>query len=182
MKPVPEIRQRRTVAETRMVRVEDLKLEFASGAVAHFERVQPTYDRAALIVPLLDRDTVLLVREYAVGLNDWHLAFPKGRIDGDEGLAEAANRELMEEIGYGANSVTRLGAFSALPSVMSHITQIMLAEDLYPQRLQGDEPEEIEVVPWRLDRVDELVGRGDFIEALSIAALYMVRDRMLCQR
>ena len=37
---------------------------------------------------------------------------------------------------------------------MSHL---VLARDLYPERLPGDEPEELEVVPWKLDALHELI-------------------------
>ena len=52
----------------------------------------------------------------------------------------------------------------------------MLAEDLYPEKLEGDEPEELEVVPWRLDQLHELVQREDVTEGRSIAALFMARE------
>ncbi|NOR79301.1 MAG: ADP compounds hydrolase NudE, partial [Methyloprofundus sp.] len=57
-----------------------------------------------------------------------------------------------------------------------HITEIILAEDLYPEKLPGDEPEELQVVPWKLDNLTELVSGGLCTEARSIAALYLVRD------
>jgi len=37
-------------------------------------------------------------------------------------------------------------------------------------------------VPWALDRADELLGREDFTEARSIAALYRVRDLLRDER
>jgi ADP-ribose diphosphatase len=55
----------------------------------------------------------------------------------------------------------------------------VLAEDLYPDRLEGDEPEEIEVVPWPLADIASLLQMEDCTEARSIAALYMVRERLL---
>jgi ADP-ribose diphosphatase len=54
-----------------------------------------------------------------------------------------------------------------------------LASDLYQKRLDGDEPEPIEVVPWKISALDELMGCQDFTEARSIAALYLVRDLLL---
>ena len=53
---------------------------------------------------------------------------------------------------------------------------MVFARDLYEQRRPGDEPEEIEVVPWRLNELAALVAQEDCTEARSIAALYMVRD------
>ncbi len=54
----------------------------------------------------------------------------------------------------------------------------MLAEDLYPKRIPGDEPEPIEVVPWRVDDFTSLVEQEDFLEARSIAALYLLQHYM----
>jgi len=68
------------------------------------------------------------------------------------------------------------------PGYLRHTTHIVLARDLYPDPLPGDEPEPIEVVPWALDRADELLGREDFTEARSIAALYRVRDLLRDER
>ncbi len=56
---------------------------------------------------------------------------------------------------------------------------MVLAEDLYPEKLEGDEPEELEVVPWRLDQLYELVQREDVTEGRSIAALFMAREHLL---
>ena len=61
---------------------------------------------------------------------------------------------------------------------MSHQTHIVLAQDLYPERLEGDEPEELEVVPWKLDALGELVLREDCTEGRSIAALFIARERL----
>jgi ADP-ribose diphosphatase len=56
---------------------------------------------------------------------------------------------------------------------LEHTTEIVVAEDLYAEKLPGDEPEELEVVPWRLDKLDELLAGGECTEARSIAALYL---------
>ena len=59
---------------------------------------------------------------------------------------------------------------------MSHQTHVVLARDLYPQRLPGDEPEELELVPWKLADLGQLILQDDFSEGRSIAALFMVRE------
>ena len=43
-----------------------------------------------LIVPLLDNETVLLVREYAAGVHRYELGLPKGKTDAGETFIEAA--------------------------------------------------------------------------------------------
>lgn len=161
--------------------VEELDLEFGNGERRRFRRVHAEGHGAVAVVPLLDADTVLLVREYAAGVHRYELGLVKGRIDAGETPAQAANRELMEEAGYGAHRLDVLRTLSLAPTYMSHQTHLVLARDLYARRLPGDEPEELEVVPWRLDRLHELILRDDFSEGRSIAALFIVREWLATQ-
>src|SRR3546814_13511383 len=85
----------------------------------------------------------------------------------------AANRELQEEAGYAARSLHHLRMLTLSPRYMSHQAHVIVARDLYPQRLPGDEPEELELVPWKLDALHELVLREDFSEGRAVAALFM---------
>lgn len=178
MKIKPVITQARTLARTRLFHVEQLHLRFANGREATFERVSGSARGGVLVVPLLDAHTVLLVREYAAGVERYELGLPKGRIEGDETLEAAANREIMEEVGYGARKLTWLKSVTLAPGYFGHQTHLVLAEDLYPQEAEGDEPEPLEVVPWRLDEIHALLAHDEFTEARSIAALLMVRERL----
>lgn len=156
--------------------VEDLDLEFGNGERRLYQRVHSRGHGAVAVVPMLDADTVLLVREYAAGVHRYELGLVKGRIDAGETPEQAANRELMEEAGYGAHRVEILRTLSLAPTYMSHQTHLVLARDLYPKRLPGDEPEELEVVPWKLNRLHELILREEFSEGRSIAALFIARE------
>jgi ADP-ribose diphosphatase len=156
--------------------VEELDLEFGNGERRRYHRVHAGGHGAVVVVPLLDEDTVLLVREYAAGVHRYELGLVKGRIDAGETPGQAADRELKEEAGYGARRIEVLRTLSLNPTYMSHQTHLVLARDLYPQRLPGDEPEELEVVPWKLDHLHELILREDFSEGRSIAALFIVRE------
>lgn len=172
----PIITSTRTLAETRLFRVEELELRFSNGVEVTYERMFGSPYGAVMTVPLLDDNTVLLIREYAAGVERYELALPKGRIEEGEDPLDAANREIMEEVGYGARRLTRLKSFTEAPGYFRHETHVVVAEDLYPEKHEGDEPEEIEVVPWRLDELDKLWSHPDCTEARSIAALFLVRD------
>jgi len=156
--------------------VEQLDLEFSNGARRKYERMKSRGRGAVIVAPLRDDDTVLLVREYACGLHRYELGLVKGRIDGGETPEEAADRELKEEAGFGARKLTVLRSISLAPTYMSNQTWLVLAEDLYPERLEGDEPEELEVVPWKFDALHELMLREDCSEGRSLAALFIARE------
>ena len=172
----PVVTRTEIIAHTRFFQVERIGLRFTNGREVIWERLRSPARGAVLVVPLLDPETVLLIREYAAGVERYELALPKGRIEDNESVTEAGNREMMEEIGYGARKITPLKSVTLAPGYFNHATHMVLAEDLYPARLEGDEPEAIEVVPWPLARLGELLQHEECTEARSIAALYMVRD------
>ncbi len=174
----PSVIHSELIASTRIFRVEQRDLQFSNGIKVSYERLVGSDNGAVLIVPMLDDNTVLLIREYAAGVHRYELALPKGKIEPNEPLLEAANREIMEEVGYGSKDLSHLTSLTVAPGYLSHETHIVLAENLYEQKCDGDEPEEMEVVPWQLDRIPELLAHEECTEARSIAALFMVRELM----
>ena len=177
----PKIYHTQIIAKSRLFYIEEVHLRFSNGNETCFERLKSHSRGAVLIVPMLDEDTVLLIREYAAGVDRYELLLPKGKVDEGESFKQAANRELMEEVGYGAKKIHHLTSMTVAPAYLGHTTQIMLAQDLYPQKEEGDEPEPIEVIPWSLSRLNELVARDDYTEARSIAALFMAREYLRTQ-
>ena len=171
----PKICAVHPLAETRLFSVEAVDLRFANGVAVQFERLRGQGAGAVLVVPLGAQGEVLLIREYACGTERYELGLPKGRIEAGEPVLEAANRELMEEAGYGAQRLTLLRTLTSAPAYSGQVTHIVLAEDLYPARLAGDEPEPVEVVTRRFDALDQLAFDADLTEARSIAALYLAQ-------
>jgi ADP-ribose diphosphatase len=172
----PIIHATRKTSSSRFLQTEQVDLEFSNGERRTHERLLSSGLGAVIIVPMRDADTVLLVREYGAGLDHYELGLPKGRLDRDESVEQGADRELKEEVGYGARHLKLIGALSLAPAYMTHMTNVVLAQDLYPQRLPGDEPEQLEVVPWQLSDLHTLIARDDVTEGRSIAALFMARE------
>ncbi|MBB3332410.1 ADP-ribose diphosphatase [Halomonas campaniensis] len=174
----PEVLERRSVARSRLFHVESLDLRFSNGAERTFERLTGSDQGAVMIVAMPDPEHVLLIREYAAGFEDYVLTLPKGLVDPGEDIVTAANRELMEECGFGANRIEPLVELSLAPNYMRHRMQVLLASDLYPRRLPGDEPEPLIVETHAIEELPALLARDDFHEARAIAALYIARDRL----
>lgn len=172
----PEILKRTIVAASKLFRIEELHLKFSNGNERIFERMVSSRRGAVMIVPLIDVDTILLVREYAAGTDRYELAFPKGLVDDGETLEEAVNRELQEEIGYGSANIQLLRSMTAAPGYWGGKASVYIAKDLYPSKLEGDEPEPLEVVPWKLSNYQALLQDENFSEARSIAALLLLRE------
>lgn len=176
VKALPRIHGRQDRDGSKMLGIEQLDLEFSNGERRIYYRMKTRGLGSVIIVPMLDDKTVLLAREYAAGLHHYEIGLPKGRLEKGENIIEAADREMKEEIGYGANNLLELTQLSLAPGYMTHVTHVVLARDLYPEKLEGDEPEEIEVVPWPIANLQELTARDDCTEGRTIAALYIARD------
>ncbi|GAA0854937.1 ADP compounds hydrolase NudE [Aliiglaciecola litoralis] len=177
-KPLPQIHQREIVAKSGLFRVERVDLEFSNGATRQFERMAGSGRGAVMIVPFINPETFLLIREYAAGTHSYQIGFPKGLIDPGETPLQAADRELKEEAGYGAKSLTEIHKVSMAPTFFDAQMNIILADGLYPCRLEGDEPEPLEVIEWSIHNIDALLARDDFIEARCIAALFLVQKHL----
>jgi len=176
MPELPKILKQSWLDPSSMFKVEQLELEFSNGQQRRYQRLNSKGLGAVIIVPMINDEEVLLIREYACGLHCYELGLPKGRLEVGESSEQGANRELMEEAGFGAKKLEVINHLTLAPTYMSHATDVVLAQDLYPQKLQGDEPEEIEVVRWPIQNLDELASRADVTEGRTIAALYLARD------
>lgn len=174
MPPKPEVLDRRPAARSRIFAIEAIDLRFANGATRTYERILGGRD-SVMILPLLDPETLLLIREYAAGSDAYELGFPKGVVESDESVLDAAARELREEVGHDARDLRMLHRCSLVPGYIQHATRIVLARDLFPSPAVGDEPEPIEVIPWPLRDIGGLLAREDFTEARGIAALFLLQ-------
>ena len=179
MKQLPKILKRTLVASSRFFNIESVQLKFSNGELREFERMQGNQKGAVLIVPFYDENTLLLIREYGAGIHKYGLGFPKGNIDENESPTTAANRELKEEVGFGSHHLHHLKTVTTAPSYFNSEMHLFAAFDLYPEKLEGDEPEPLDVIKWPLNEIDELLEHDDFQEARSISALLLAQKYKL---
>lgn len=183
MREKPTVLSREIVARSRLFAVEQLQLKFTNGVERTYERLAGKANGygAVMVVALRDADTALLVEEYCAGTDAYELSLPKGLIEPGEDVLDAANRELKEEAGYGARHLEHLTELSLSPGYMSQRIQVVLAWDLYEEKLPGDEPEPMGLDSVRLSQLSQLVSHPQFSEGRALAALYLARD-VIAQR
>lgn len=126
---------------------------------------------AVAIVPMLDDNTVLLIRQYRPAVNEDLLEIPAGTIEVGEEPDFTAARELEEEIGYRAGSLRRLFSQYLAPGYSSEVLHAYLGKDLSPSQTHFDADEEIEVVPVPIHEIEPMILDGRIRDSKSIAAL-----------
>ncbi len=173
----PVIHSVKTIAQTRLFHVESVELEFSNGACRQYERINNDVAGAVTVIPVT-AESVILIREYAVGSDEYELGFVKGLIDPGESPIEAGNRELKEEIGFGSNKITLIRKTRVTPHYTTAVGYMLLAEGLYTESHEGDEPEELEQLHWPLSDIDGLLEHREINDVRTLHALYWLRDHL----
>ena len=86
------------------------------------------------ILPFLDPDTVLMIKQYRYVAKRVTWEMPTGGMHAGETRQEAAQRELAEEIGYRAGKLTWLSTLHTSKSVVDETAHLYLGEDLCQSR------------------------------------------------
>ena len=173
-KKTPTILAENIAAQSRIFTVQKQEIEFSNGTQVSYERLLGSTDGAVLIIPLLDDDHVLLIREYGAGVGRYELGFPKGKVDPGETWKEASIRESQEEVGHLPAEVRLLDSVSLAAGYMTHYTHIVLATGLSEQGAEGDEPEPLDVIKWHLSDWHALIQHPEFSEGRAYAALMLL--------
>ena len=123
------------------VKTEDIK--FPDGHTSLYEFVQ--HKPAVAVVPIIDKENILLIKQYRPVICKKIWEIPAGLLDKNEKPLQAARRELEEETGYKAKTLIKLGAFYSSPGFTDEYTTIYLAEDFQKTEQKQDKDEDIKI-------------------------------------
>ena len=86
---------------------------------------------AVLVLPILG-DQIVMIKQYRHAVKREVYDLPGGGVHEGESFEEAARRELLEEAGYTADHMHRLGTFHHAPGCMDSVVHVFAATDLTP--------------------------------------------------
>ena len=126
---------------------------------------------SAVIIPLLDKDTLIMEREYRVPVKKYLYELPAGKLDADETPIDGARRELLEETGYHAKNMKLLFKAYIAPGLQTQMLYFYVATGLSKGRRHLDEDEIIEVRRIKLEDAIKLVKRNKVEDTKTVAGL-----------
>ncbi len=137
---------------------------------------------AAAIVPLMDDGTVLLLKQYrhAVGGYIWEI--PAGTLEPGEDGMTCAKREIIEETGFAAQKMEKLGVITPVPAYSDERIHIFLATGLTRDAQNLDDDELLTVHPVKFTEALAMVANGEIMDAKTIASLHMAGNRLDASR
>jgi ADP-ribose pyrophosphatase len=130
---------------------------------------------AACIIPMLDKETVLLVEQWRIGAKRPLWEIPAGTLDPGEDPLACAVRELEEETGYKAGKLEHLFTLFPSPGILDEKMYIFIATDLTPGKQNLDDDEEITIKPFTFKELRVQLKANNIKDGKTIAALsYMM--------
>jgi len=125
------------------------------------------------IIPITADHQVVMVRQYRHGSREVTLEIPGGLVDPGDTPEEAAARELLEETGYQAEELMKIGSVNPNPAIFNNRCYTFLAQNVTKLRdPMPDQTEDIEAVLIPLVDIPELIRRGKIDHAIVISAFY----------
>lgn len=125
------------------------------------------------VVPITEDGQMVLVEQYRHGIGDVTLEIPGGIVDGEETPLETAERELLEETGYRAASVSLLGVGHPNPAILNNRFYSYLAAGARKvAEPTPDGSEDISIVTVPVADIPGLIRGGRITHALVLAAFY----------
>jgi len=159
----------KSVFKGKLLKVFVKKVRLPNGYLATFEIIK--HPGAALVVPFLSKDKLIMLRQLRPVVGRYIYELPAGTIDKDESPLECAKREIVEETGYSAGSMKRLGAILPVPGYSTEKIIVYKAEKLCPCHRHAEKDEIIELKVFTRSDIRRLFKSGRIIDAKTIAAL-----------
>ena len=151
------------------LQVDDVTLP--NGNVAKREIIK--HPGAVAVIAVTAEGKLVLVEQYRKALERSIVEIPAGKLEPGEEPIVTARRELEEETGYGAQSLTYLQAFATSPGFADEVIHLFVAKDLYTieNKADLDEDEFVELVEVSLEEAEQMVADERIYDAKTAFAV-----------
>ncbi len=158
-----------------LIRVRVDRVRLADGSETRREVVE--HPGAVAILPLLDDGRVVLERQFRQPTRAVLWEIPAGTLKPGEDPEECARRELREETGYAAETLELLASLYLAPGYSSEVIHLFVARGLRQAGRNTDVDERVHPVALELDRVVDMIRRGEIRDAKTVCAVLLAQER-----
>lgn len=138
------------------------------------ERLRIDHPEAAAVLPFVDEQHLLMVRQWRYAIARETLEIPAGKVDPGEAVEVCARRELQEETGYQARHLLHLTSYFPAIGYSNETIRIYAASGLQrvsPEQDFQDTDEISQVEVFTLHQVQDLILQGTISDGKTIIGL-----------
>jgi ADP-ribose pyrophosphatase len=146
------------------------QVEFPDGKSTIREIVE--HRGAAAIVPVLEGNKIVLVRQFRYATGSDLLEIPAGTLERDEPPEVCAERELEEETGYTCHNIRKIFECYIAPGYSTEKIHFYLARNLEPSKMKPEFDEQIKIEVILFSQALDKIRSGDIHDAKTICGLY----------
>ena len=126
----------------------------------------------SVMVPVLDTDRLILIKQYRYGSKNLLWELPAGTINPGETPLQCAKREIEEEIGYKAKRLEKMISCYSSPHFSTEIVHCFVANDLIKTKINPDDDEIIEAKVFPVKKVKDMINGGKIQDAKTLVTLF----------
>lgn len=157
--------------ENQWIRIEHSEVTTPGGTAGIYGVVR-FKNRAVGIVPIDDEDHTWLVGQYRYAIDQYSWEIPAGGSPMDQSVEDTAHRELREETGLIAGSLTPvLEGIHLTNSVTDEAAWCFVARDLEQADAQPEDTEDLQIRRLPMSEAIDMVLRGDITDSFTVMAL-----------
>lgn len=172
-----ETRNRRTLHHGIVVDLEQMEVRIGKKGWHLFQVVR--HPGGVGVLPLHDDGTITLIRQLRPAVDAELLEIPAGRLDPGEDPAACGLRELAEETGLHAESVSPLGILHSSPGVFDEVIHLFLATRLSQGDSNPEPYEEVSTVRLPVGEAMRMAANGKITDGKTLAALLRFAKRRI---
>jgi len=122
-------------------------------------------------IPVLKDGRLLLIRQFRYPIGKFILELPAGKLDSGQTPLDTIAREIEEETGYCAGTLTQVCTFYTTPGFSNEAIHLFLARDLTLKAQRLEEGEHITVVSYSLEECLEKIRTGEINDGKTILGI-----------
>lgn len=126
---------------------------------------------AVSILPFKAPDTIYLIKQFRKPTEQILIEVPAGCMDKNESPLKAAARELQEETGFKAKTITPICESYMAPGFCNEYMYLFIATDLTKDKTNFDQDEYIELVEYSIQEALTLIEKKEIIDAKTILSI-----------
>jgi 8-oxo-dGTP pyrophosphatase MutT (NUDIX family) len=125
---------------------------------------------STMVVPKISTDKFLLLKQYRYLNKKFSIEFPSGGISKGFSPKENALKELREETGYAAKTLTEVATFNPYNGVTDELCHLFVADELYESPLPPDDTEEFEPIPLNAEEINSMILTNEIWDGMTLAS------------